>query len=68
METRVWNVGVLVGSLRKESFNRKLALALRGIAPPSVRLQIIEIGAMPLYNQDDEPAPPESWQGFRREV
>jgi chromate reductase len=68
MESRVWDVGVLAGSLRKASFSRRLALALGDIAPPSLRLHIIEIGAMPLYNQDDEPAPPESWLRFRQEV
>ena len=68
MTSRVWNVGVLVGSLRKASFSRKLALALRDIAPSSVRLHVIEIGAMPLYNQDDEPAPPATWLAFRRQV
>ncbi len=68
MEPKIRNVGVLVGSLRRASFSRKLALALRERAPSSVRLHIIEIGAMPLYNQDDEPVPPEPWQAFRREV
>jgi len=68
MDPRVWNVGVMVGSLRKASFSRRLALALRDIAPPSMQLQIIEIGAMPLYNQDDEPAPPETWLRFRQQV
>ncbi len=68
MERPVWNVGVLIGSLRKASFSRRLALALRDIAPSSLRLHIIEIGAMPLYNQDDEPTPPDTWLGFRRQV
>jgi chromate reductase, NAD(P)H dehydrogenase (quinone) len=68
MESRVWNVGVLIGSLRKASFSHKLALALRDRAPSGVSLQVIEIGAMPLYNQDDESVPPESWVAFRRQV
>jgi chromate reductase len=62
------NVGVIVGSLRKASFSRRLALALPGLAPERLAFSIIEIGAMPLYNQDDEPAPPAPWLAFRREV
>ena len=38
------NVAVIVGSLRKESFNRKMAKAMIGLAPPSLKLEIIEIG------------------------
>lgn len=68
MDTRVWNVGVLIGSLRKASFSRKLALALRDRAPASLRLRIIEIGAMPLYNYDDEAVPPEPWLAFRQQI
>lgn len=68
MESRMGNVGVLVGSLRRASFSRKLAMALRDRAPPSLQLHIIEIGAMPLYNQDDEPSAPEAWQSFRQQV
>ena len=68
MESPVCNVGVLVGSLRKASFSRKLALALRDLAPQTLRLQIIEIGAMPLYNYDDEAAPPEPWVLFRQQI
>lgn len=55
MESAVRNVGVIVGSLRKASFSRRLAIALQSLAPASLRLGIIEIGAMSLYNQDDEP-------------
>jgi chromate reductase, NAD(P)H dehydrogenase (quinone) len=61
-------VGVLVGSLRKASFSRRMAMALHHLAPPHLRLSVIEIGAMPLYNQDDEAAPPEPWLGFRARV
>ena len=52
MATR--DVAVIVGSLRKGSFNRKMAHALAALAPPSLKLEIVEIGALPLYNQDDE--------------
>ena len=52
------SVAVLVGSLRKESFNRKMANALIGLAPSELELSIVEIGALPLYNQDYEANPP----------
>ncbi len=49
-----FDVAVLVGSLRRESFNRKMAKALIALAPPSLLLAIVEIGALPLYNEDEE--------------
>ena len=45
-------IAVFVGSLRKESFNRKMANVLITLAPESLLLEIIEIGGLPLYNQD----------------
>ncbi len=63
------NVCVLVGSLRKASFNRMLANALISLAPPSMKLEIVEIGQLPLYNEDIETvAPPAPWTAFRRRV
>jgi chromate reductase len=52
------DVAVLIGSVRKDSFNRKMANALIGIAPPELTLEIVEIGALPFYNQDYEANPP----------
>jgi chromate reductase len=43
------NVCVLVGSLRKASFNGMLANVLISLAPPSMKLDIVEIGQLPLY-------------------
>jgi chromate reductase len=54
----VHNIAVLVGSLRKASINRKIALALADLAPPSLKLEIVEIGELPLYNEDIDVAPP----------
>ena len=62
------NVAVLVGSLRRESYSRKIAHALACLAPDSLRLKIVEIGALALYDQDSEAAPPQSWRAFRNEV
>jgi len=68
MTSRTFDVGVLVGSLRKQSWSRKLALALRDTAPPTLALEIIEIGAMSMYNFDDEPDPPPAWLDFRNRI
>ena len=68
MSTR--NVAVIIGSLRKDSFNRKVADALPALSPASLKLQVVEIGALPLYNQDED-APskvPPAWQAFRDQV
>jgi chromate reductase len=63
-------IAVLVGSLRKESFSRKMAKALMKLTPGSLSLEIIEIGGLPLYNQDldDTGDPPAVWTGFRERL
>src|SRR5713226_6501463 len=62
------DVAVFVGSLRKESFSRKMAKALAAIAPASLKLEIVEIGQLPLYNQDDEANPPAATKAFKARV
>lgn len=62
------NVAVFVGSLRKDSLNRKLAKALIAIAPESLLLEIVEIGNLPFYNQDFEENPPQEVREFRQRV
>jgi chromate reductase len=61
-------VAVLVGSLRKGSWNRKIALALKKLAPPSLSLEIVEIGQMPFYNEDTEADAPAEWVRFREAI
>lgn len=63
-------VAVLVGSLRRESFSRKTAKTLIALAPESLTLEIIEIGDLPLYNQDsdDDGKPPIEWTTFRKRI
>lgn len=62
-------VAVIVGSLRKGSFNRKAAHALAKLAPSNLRLEIVEIGDLPLYDEDVEAASaPAAWSRFRKEV
>jgi chromate reductase len=63
------DVAVLVGSLRKASLNRKLALALGALAPEGLKLDIVQIDDLPLYNQDIEDAgAPQSWTAFRARI
>jgi chromate reductase len=66
--TATRNVAVLIGSLRKDSFNRKMANALVGLAPAELKLQIVEIGALPFYNQDYEANPPAVVTGFKDRI
>jgi len=62
------DVAVFVGSLRREAFSRRMANALAALAPASLKLSIVEIGDLPLYNQDDEASPPAAWLALRRRV
>ncbi len=62
------NVAVIVGSLRKESFNRKMARVMTAMAPPTLKLEIVEIGQLPLYNQDFDPNPPKEVTDFKQRI
>ena len=48
------NIAVIVGSLRRESFNAKLAQAIGKLAPADLTFKHSSIGDLPLYNQDDD--------------
>lgn len=61
-------IAVLVGSLRKESFNRKLADALARLAPSDVTFKQLEIGDLPLYNQDDDDNQADSVKRLKSEL
>lgn len=63
-----YTIAVLVGSLRKDSFNRKLAHALIKIAPADFRLEMAEIGDLPLYNQDDDAHQAESVKRLKSRI
>jgi Predicted flavoprotein len=62
------DVAVIVGSLRKESFNRKVALNLVSLAPEPLALTIVEIGQLPLYNQDYDTDNPPEYEPFRARI
>lgn len=62
-------IAVLIGSLRKESFNRKIANAIIKLAPENLEMEIVEIGDLAIYNEDlDNDTPPESWKKFRETI
>ena len=62
------NVAVIVGSLRKDSLNRKMANALIAMAPAPLAMTIVEIGLLPLFNQDLEADPPTAVTDFKQRV
>lgn len=61
-------IAVLVGSLRKDSFNRKMAQALIKLAPTALALEIVEISQLSMYNQDLDENPPKEWVAFRDKI
>ena len=63
-----YQIAVVVGSLRRDSFNRKLAHALTKLAPPEFTFKLVEIGDLPLYNQDDDGSPAESVKRLKSEI
>lgn len=66
--TRNRDVAVLVGSLRKDSINRRIALAFAGLAPEGFGFNLVEIGQLPMYNQDFDAASPPEYVSFRERV
>ena len=63
-----YHIAVVVGSLRKDSFNRKLATAIVKLAPPEFSFKQLKIDDLPLYNQDDDANPAESVKRLKNEI
>lgn len=63
-----YQVGVVVGSLRRESFNRKLANGVIRLGPPDFAFRELAIGDLPLYNQDDDRNQPEPVKRLKSEI
>lgn len=62
-------IAVLVGSLRKESYNRKIAQQLMRLSPENLEMEIVEIGNLPHYNEDiDQDQPPKEYIDFRKKI
>lgn len=65
---KIRDVAVIVGSLRKDSLNRKVARALVELAPETLKPEIIDTSQMPLYNADLDGNPPQAWEDFRARI
>ncbi len=63
-----YNIAVVVGSLRKDSFNRKLANAIIKLAPPEFSFKQVQISDLPLYNQDDDANQADSVKRLKNEI
>ena len=61
-------IAVVVGSLRRDSFNGKLAMAIAKLGPPEFSFTQVKINDLPLYNQDDDDNPAQSVQRLKSEI
>lgn len=64
------NIGILVGSLRKDSFCKKIAGNIEKMAPATLKTKQVDISKLEMFNQDLEPEgkTPQSWLDFRDEL
>lgn len=62
------NVAVLVGSLRRDSLNKRMANALAALGTGRLTLAQVPIGDLPLYNADLDTQPPAAWKAFRDRI
>ena len=63
-----YQIAVVVGSLRRDSFNRKLANAIVKLATPEFSFKQVQIGDLPLYNQDDDANQSEPVKRLKQEI
>jgi chromate reductase, NAD(P)H dehydrogenase (quinone) len=63
-----YKIAIIVGSLREGSLNRKVARSICGLRGDNLDCSMVEIGDLPLYNQDLDANPPEQWTRFRKQV
>lgn len=63
-----YTIGVIVGSLRKESFNLKTAKELMKLAPGSFSMELIDIAGLPMFNEDLESNPPKEWVKLKQQI
>ncbi len=61
-------IAIVVGSLRKDSVNRKVANAICALAGDRLDCTIVEIGGLALFNQDIEASPPTEWTAFKAAI
>jgi chromate reductase len=65
---QTYTIAVLVGSLRRDSFNRKLAHAMAVMAPSNFTFEQCQLDDLPLYNQDDDEQPSSSVTRLKAEI
>ena len=65
---QLYRIAIVVGSLRKDSINRKIARSMCAIRGDNLECAIVEIGNLPLYNQDLDGDPPGEWVEFREQI
>jgi chromate reductase len=63
-----YRIAVVIGSLRRESYNRRLANAVEKLGPPDFSFHDLRIDDLPLYNQDDDANPPEPVKRLKHEI
>jgi chromate reductase len=63
-----YKIAIIVGSLRKDSLNRKVARSICGLRGDNLDCSMIEIGDLPLYNQDYDANAPEQYVRFRKQI
>jgi chromate reductase len=63
-----YRIAVVVGSLRRDSFNRRLATAVAGLGPPELEFSQLRIDDLPPYDQDRETEPAPAVARFKREI
>ena len=63
-----YKIAIIIGSLRKDSLNRSVARSICALRNDNLDCSMIEIGDLPLYNQDLDSDPPEQWTRFRQQI
>jgi chromate reductase len=63
-----YRIAIVVGSLREGSINRKIARSMCALRGDNLECSIVDIGQLPLYNQDLDKEPPEQWVKFREQI
>lgn len=63
-----YQIAVIVGSLRQDSFNRKMATAIAKLGPPEFSFKQLQISDLPLYNQDDDTNPAQAVKRLKEEI
>jgi chromate reductase len=63
-----FTIAIVPGSLRAQSINRKIAKAMCAVRGDHLNCQMVEIGDLPLFNQDIEDSPPAAWVAFREKI